>query len=126
MEVVVADRWTPGSLADRVSLLVWAVDGDFRRDAVRALADEVQAMQERLASLESAAKLLRAEEREAATAEERRAVVAWLRRDLTTRSAIVSMGGVLAAHAYGQVEALQEMADSIERGEHVAEGESDE
>jgi hypothetical protein len=105
MEVVVADRWTPGSLADRISRLVWGVD-DYNRDEVRDFADEVQAMQDRLALLESAARRLRAEEWEAATAEERRAVVVWLRSEAPL------MDGFAAAGC-------------IERGEHVAEGGAD-
>jgi predicted RNase H-like nuclease (RuvC/YqgF family) len=130
MEVVVADRWTPGSLADRISRLVWGVD-DYNRDEVRDFADEVQALQKRLAAmtdentalwdriaaLESSARRLRAEEREAATAEERRAVVAWLKR-LANESTDVG--------EFRRANTLRAAADSIERGEHVAEGESDE
>jgi len=41
-----AERWTVGGLADRVSRLVWAVD-PFNRDVVRGYCDEIEALAER-------------------------------------------------------------------------------
>lgn len=55
-----SDRWTPDSLADRLSRLVFAVDA-FNRDVVRAYCDEVQALQDQCTSLIREREALRAE-----------------------------------------------------------------